>query len=157
MLGGREGARWSEQELGGQDLGGCFSPIPVGLVCRSGTQGSPGTFAFTGAVQPSTRCTVDFPPPRCTCRKLLSTDGSSFFIPPSALDWEEKGGRNMPKQGGIILLPPPCSCTPTSTLELQKKLCWPLLARLCTGGSQKGRRTSPCFHLLTPPWVCSMG
>lgn len=101
--------------------GDASPPILVGSVCRGGTQGSLGTFVFTGAVQPSTHCTVDFPPPRCIRRKLLSADGSSLFIPPRALDWEESRGGNKPKQEGIKLLPPLCSCPPPVPLNWKKK------------------------------------
>lgn len=137
--------------------GDASPPILVGSVCRGGTQGSLGTFVFTGAVQPSTHCMVDFPPPRCIRRKLLSADGSSLFIPPRALDWEESRGGNKPKQEGIKLIPPLCSCPPPVPLNWKKKALLATSSQVVHGEGQKGRRTSPGFHLLTPPWVCSMG
>lgn len=68
-------------------------------------QGSLLTFALTGAVQPLTCCTAEFPPLGCTDRKLLSANGSSLLFPLRALGWEERGGGNMPNQEGIIQTP----------------------------------------------------
>lgn len=103
------------------------------------------TFALTGAVQPLTCCTVEFPPLGCTGRNRLSTNRSSFFIPLRALDWEEGGGGNMPKQEGITLLPPLYSCAPAAQAAKKASLVTPRQG--VDAGSQKGGRTSPCFLL----------
>lgn len=112
---------------------------------QSWDQGSLITFALTGAVQPSTCCTVEFPPLGCTARKLLPTNGSSlvfFFFPLRALDWEERGGGNMPNQDGII-----------QPHRLQKKLHLPFPARVWMKGVRKAGEPAPVFfsHSTTGP------
>lgn len=106
-------------------------------------QGSLVTFASTGAVQPLTCCTAEFPPLGCTGRKLLSTNGSSLLSPLRALDWEERGGGNMPNQEEIIQTPD-FAAVPHQH-RLQKSLTGHSQPGNVDGGSQKGRRTSPAF------------
>lgn len=109
------------------------------------------TFALTGAVQPLTCCMVEFPPLGCTGRNLLSTNRSSFFIPLRALDWEEGGGGNMPKQEGITLLPPLCSCAPAAQAAKKASLVTPRQG--VDAGSQRGGEPVPAFfsHSTTGP------
>lgn len=67
------------------------------------------------------------------------------LIPPSALNREGRGGGNIPKQGGIILLLPLCDCSPSVPLNYKYKLCWPLLARLWMEGDRKVGEAAPAF------------